>query len=153
MNSKGFSLIELIITIAIIGILAAVAFPAYQDSVAAGRRGDCQATLLSFAQAMERLFTTSGTYALADGNAGNITASTAPATTLFADEAPLDGTAKYCDLRIMLADSTSYTLRAIPKNAHAGDGFSQLASTGQKSWDRNNNGSIAASEACWSKSC
>ena len=40
-KSKGFTLIELMIVVAIIGIIAAVAYPSYQEQVAKSRRGDC----------------------------------------------------------------------------------------------------------------
>ncbi len=151
MNQKGFSLIELVIAIAIIGILAAVAVPAYQDNVKKGRRGDAQAALMGLAQAMERVFTEKGSYAWANGDATVITSSTPPS--IFASEAPLDGSTKFYDLVVISANSSSYVVRAIPKNAQAGDGVIELSSTGERGWDRDNNGTIAASEACWAKVC
>lgn len=151
-QQAGITLIELVIAIAIIGILAAVAVPAYQDNVSQGRRGDAQAALMGLAQAMERQYTIDGTYAGADGDdTTDITSSTAP--TIFADEAPIDGSEKFYDLRVMSANNSSYIIRAIPKNGQAGDGIMQLSSTGERGWDRDNNGTIAASEACWAKKC
>jgi type IV pilus assembly protein PilE len=51
---KGFSLIELMIVVAVIGILAAVAYPAYQDYVIRSKRGDAMNSLASVRIAQEK---------------------------------------------------------------------------------------------------
>jgi len=61
-NKKGFTLIELMIVIAIIGILASIAYPAYTDSVTKTRRAMAQANLTELASYMERHFTENNTY-------------------------------------------------------------------------------------------
>jgi type IV pilus assembly protein PilE len=62
-GSFGFTLIEVMIVVAIVGILAAIAFPNYSEYVERGRRNDAKAVLLEAAQYMERRFTETRSYA------------------------------------------------------------------------------------------
>lgn len=60
-------MIELLIAVAIVAILASIAYPSYQDSVQKTRRATAQADLVKLASFMERTFTESNTYVLATG--------------------------------------------------------------------------------------
>lgn len=64
-NPRGFTLIELMIVVAIIGLLSAIAYPAYTDYVVKTRRATASACLMELAQFMERYRTTKMTYVAA----------------------------------------------------------------------------------------
>ena len=61
-QNKGFTLIELMITVAIMAIIAAIAYPSYIDSVRKARRADAQAQMLELASFMERFYTENNRY-------------------------------------------------------------------------------------------
>lgn len=145
-NTRGFTLIEMLIVVVIIGLLAAVAFPTYQNFIRDARRADAKAALMDLASAMERHYSENLTYAGAADNSN--------VPTMFADQVPTDGGDEvYYQLRIPSADADSYTLRANPVNAQSEDGYLRLRSNGQRGWDRDNNGSIGSNETCWEDEC
>ena len=61
-RQKGFTLIELMVTVAIVAIIAAVAYPSFTKSAMKGRRADAKAALNQHAQALERCYATYGVY-------------------------------------------------------------------------------------------
>ncbi|TRX02946.1 type IV pilin protein [Candidatus Methylobacter oryzae] len=61
-RSSGFTLIELMITVAIIGILAGIAYPSYTSYVTQAKRGDGKAGLLKLQQAQEKYRANNTTY-------------------------------------------------------------------------------------------
>ncbi len=60
--SSGFTLIEVMIVVVIVGILIAVALPGYQNSLQKGRRADAKAALLDVAGRQEQYMLDRGTY-------------------------------------------------------------------------------------------
>jgi type IV pilus assembly protein PilE len=113
LKHQGFSLIELMIVVAIAGILAAIAYPSYQENIASSRRADAQANLFELAQFMERTYTVNSSYPVVTSDAESQAA--LPFT-----ESPKDGGNKYYDLTLRSTAST-YTLTANPKGGMAGD--------------------------------
>ena len=62
-RSSGFTLIELMIGVVVVGILVAVALPSYLEHVNKGRRAEGKSALMRAIQLQERFYTTNGTYA------------------------------------------------------------------------------------------
>jgi len=117
---QGFTLIELMIVVIIIGILASIAYPSYVDSVRKSRRSDAQAVLVESANIMERAFTEFNTYNSAS-------------TALPFSVSPKTGTTYY-NLRFAARTATTYTIQAIPTGNQTADNCLtlNLSSTGVK---------------------
>jgi type IV pilus assembly protein PilE len=137
--ARGFTLAELMITVAIVAVLASIALPSFLEQVRATRRADAEGALLGLSNAMERVFTQNNTYA-----PGGIPALGGCASCIFAAQSPVDGgTARYT-LAITAANATSYTLSATPTTSDPRCGVLTLTSTGVKG-----EGGTADVDTCW----
>jgi type IV pilus assembly protein PilE len=120
-TQNGFTLIELLIVVAIVGVLAGIAYPSYQDSMTKSRRADAKAALLELSVFMERLYTTTGCYNPGvDKICGTTDDTTAPvlAPYLRTDGTvvtPKSGKANY-DLSLSIITASAFTLQAAPKS-------------------------------------
>lgn len=141
-NIRGFTLIEIMIVVAIVGIIASIALPSYRDSVTRTNRNVAKADLMELQQWMERNYTLTNRYdQLPD--ATTITIDSLPRKI-----SPRSGTKKY-DITFLSGPSqTAYTLKATPTSSQsdAACGFLAVSSASVRSV-----GGTSSISDCWNR--
>lgn len=122
-ENKGFTLIELMIAVAIIGILAAVAYPAYQNSIIKGNRAAAKTFLMEVSQKEAQYLLDKRAYTTSLDDLG-LTSSTIP----------LEFSRHYTAAIVVTGPPPGYTIRATPiaGKQQAKDGWLELSHTGVK---------------------
>lgn len=145
MSKRGFTLIELMITIAVVGIITAIALPSYNEYIRRSRRSDARVVLLQNAQFMERFLTENDRY---DLQRNGVTPVALPNTI---SPAATTGSQIMYNVTLAAVNRNSYTLQAVPVAGNAMDGDACgsyiIDNLGVKSNANNSRTSIE----CWSK--
>ena len=114
-EARGFTLIEVMIVVAMIAFLAAVALPSYQSSVSKARRADARSALVTTAQLMER-------YSTEHAGSGYSTATLSDACRADRGRQADERQRLLPALRSPTSPPTTFTLSAVPQGAQAADG-------------------------------
>jgi type IV pilus assembly protein PilE len=147
-GSRGYGLLDLVVAVAIVGLLAGIAVPAYRSQVLRANRTEARAALLALAAAEEKYYLRCNTYASALDAAAATTCE--PPNLRFPERSERG----HYSIEVSLADVTSWVAIATavqggPQAADTACRTLQLTSTGVKTAGRSD-GTEGGVE-CWSR--
>ncbi|MCB1903305.1 MAG: type IV pilin protein [Gammaproteobacteria bacterium] len=113
---SGFTLVELMIAIAVVAILTAIAYPMYQDQVRKSRRAAVKGSMLQISQFMERHYTENMRYSK-DAGGNSLSMNDVYNADVLEDANTAE---KYYNLTLT-SNLTTYTISAVPGSGQSGD--------------------------------
>lgn len=148
---NGFTLIEVMIVVAVVAILSAIALPNYTQYIIRSHRADARNTLLTLAQKLEQNYTLAANYSLDPaGSAIN----NATITTWGLNASPAGGATRY-NITFSAGEptTTTFVVQAVPTGAQTADATCAtltLSSVGLQSANGQNNRSVVTRD-CWGR--
>ena len=138
-REQGFSLIEVMIVVIVLGILASIAIPSYQEYVRRGNRADAKSVMLQAANWMQQCYTLNNTFT------PNPPATCALPASLSAS--PASGTPKF-SVTLSAVAAQAYTLQAAPTGGYADPKCGTLTITNSGA---RTSGGTETTDYCWNK--
>ena len=140
LQHRGFTLIEVMIVVAIVAVLSAIALPSYQEYIRRGHRAEARAALLQAAQWLERAATATGTYPLTASFPTTLTTMQSGRYTVAVASPPASA-----------ASGAAFTLTATPAGGQVGDkcGSYTLTHSGVRGAASAASGALVTE--CWNK--
>jgi len=123
-HNKGLTLLEVLVVVAIVGILAAIAIPSYNSYITRARRSEAKTVLEQVRAAQEMWRAERGSYAIDDGNGTAIAKLT--------NTMGVPATIPFYNWTFTAQGGTAFTARATPTGTQSSDGWLSIDQNGTK---------------------